>query len=71
MPRTSTCALSNVTLPYALRLADQGFAAAVRHDPALAQGVNTHAGRLTYAAVADAFGLPYTPLTDVLNLPTA
>lgn len=67
VPRTSTYALSNVTLPYALRLADQGFAEAVRHDPALAQGVNAYAGRLTYAAVAEAFGLPHTPLVELLD----
>ncbi|HEX6673755.1 MAG TPA: FAD-dependent oxidoreductase, partial [Actinomycetes bacterium] len=67
VPRTSTYALSNVTLPYALKLADRGFAAAVRHDPSLARGVNVHDGRITYQAVAEAFGLPYTPLDEVLS----
>lgn len=67
VPRTSTYALSNVTLPYALKLADQGFDAAVRHDAALAKGVNAHAGHLTYAAVAEAFGLPHTPLHELLT----
>ena len=62
VPRTSTYALSNVTLPYALTLAGRGFDAAVRQDPALAMGVNVYRGRVTYAAVAEAFGLPYTPL---------
>ncbi|HEU5329325.1 MAG: alanine dehydrogenase [Thermomicrobiales bacterium] len=66
VPRTSTYALSNVTLPYALNLADQGFLDAVRHDPALAKGVNTYAGQITYGAVAEAFGLSYTPLAELL-----
>jgi alanine dehydrogenase len=66
VPRTSTYALSNVTLPYALTLADQGFVAAVREDPALAKGVNVHDGKITYEAVAAAFGLPYTPLDEAL-----
>ena len=71
VPRTSTYALSNVTLPYALKLADHGFAEAVRHDPALAKGVNTHAGQITYSAVAEAFGLPHTPLAVLLGGLTA
>ncbi|MDP9371378.1 MAG: alanine dehydrogenase [Chloroflexota bacterium] len=66
VPRTSTYALSNVTLPYALTLADQGFVEAVRQDPALAAGVNVHAGEITYGAVADAFGLRHTPLQELL-----
>jgi alanine dehydrogenase len=66
VPRTSTYALSNVTLPYAQKLADQGFDAAVRNDAALAKGVNAYAGRITYGAVADAFGLPHTPLEELL-----
>ncbi len=67
VPRTSTFALSNATLPYALRLANRGFVEAVRRDPALAQGVNVHIGRITYAAVAEAFGLPHTPIEDLLS----
>jgi alanine dehydrogenase len=55
-PRTSTFALTEATLPYALRLADRGVAAAAE-DPGLAKGVNTYAGRVTYRAVADALGL--------------
>jgi alanine dehydrogenase len=55
-PRTSTLALTEATLPYALMLAERGVAAAL-DDPGLAQGVNTHAGRVTYRAVADALGL--------------
>ncbi|HET7036715.1 MAG TPA: alanine dehydrogenase [Thermomicrobiaceae bacterium] len=66
VPRTSTFALSNVTLPYGLKLADLGFAAAVERDPALAKGVNVYHGHVTYQSVAEALGLPYTPLADVV-----
>ncbi|MDQ3654248.1 MAG: alanine dehydrogenase [Chloroflexota bacterium] len=66
VPRTSTLALSNVTLPYGLALADWGLTGAVTHDPALAKGVNVIAGQVTYAGVAEAFGLPYEPLEQVL-----
>jgi alanine dehydrogenase len=62
VPRTSTYGLSNSTLPYVLKLATRGFKAAVGADPALALGVNTYRGKLTYQAVAEAFDLPYTPL---------
>ncbi len=66
VPRTSTLALSNVTLPYGLALADKGLVGAVTHDPSLAKGVNVYAGQVTYAGVAEAFGLPCVPLADVL-----
>jgi alanine dehydrogenase len=59
VPRTSTFALSNVTLPYALELADLGLVEAARRDPALAKGINVLDGVVTYQAVAEAFGLPY------------
>jgi alanine dehydrogenase len=65
VPRTSTFALSNVTLPYGIKLADQGFAA-VSSDVALAKGVNAYRGAVTYPAVAEAFGLEYTPLEKIL-----
>ncbi|HUG16262.1 MAG TPA: alanine dehydrogenase [Thermomicrobiales bacterium] len=65
VPRTSTFALSNVTLPFGLRLADLGIDA-VRTDLALAKGVNVFKGHVTYQAVADAFGLPHTPLDALL-----
>jgi alanine dehydrogenase len=64
VPITSTKALTNVTLPYVEAIADKGAAGAVAEDPALAKGVNTIAGKLTYEAVAEAHGLPYTPLAD-------
>jgi alanine dehydrogenase len=65
VPHTSTYALTNVTLPYAVSLANQGWQAACRADPALALGVNTHDGELVYAPVASAHGLPHRSLADV------
>lgn len=65
VPRTSTLALSNVTLPYALELAEHGLAAAARKDASLAKGINVLNGQITYLAVAEAFGLPYTPWEEV------
>ena len=67
VPRTSTYALSNATLPYAERLARLGPLNACKADPALALGVNTFNGQLTYKAVAEAFGLSYTPLDTLLK----
>jgi alanine dehydrogenase len=66
VPRTSTIGLANATLPYGLQLADLGLVAAVEADPALAHGVNVLHGRVVHPAVAAAFGLPYTPLTEAL-----
>ncbi len=66
VPRTSTFALTNATLPYALRLANRGLHAAVASDPGLKEGVNTHAGKLTYQAVAVDQGLEYTPVDEAL-----
>ncbi len=66
VPHTSTYALTNVTVPYAVALADKGWRAALLSDPALTLGLNVHAGHITYAAVADAFGLPATPVAEVL-----
>ena len=67
VPHTSTYALTNVTLPYAVALADKGWQQAMREDHALALGLNVHAGSLTYGAVAEAFDLPFTPIAEVLN----
>ncbi len=67
VPRTSTYALTNVTLPYAVALADHGWHDALRADPALALGLNTHAGALTNAPVAEAHSLPHTPLSNFVN----
>ncbi len=67
VPHTSTHALANATLPYTLRIADRGWLEAVRMDPALAEGVNVAEGRVVYRPVADAHGLPYTPLDELLD----
>lgn len=64
--RTSTYALTNTTLSYGRALAGRGFADAVSSDAALALGVNTHAGHVTYEAVARDLGLSYRPLSDTL-----
>jgi alanine dehydrogenase len=68
VPITSTKALTNATLPYVEAIADYGLAEAVARDPALARGVNVVEGKVTYEAVADAHGLDYQPLEDVLPL---
>jgi alanine dehydrogenase len=66
VPHTSTWALTNVTLPYLVNLADLGWQQACRRDHSLALGLNTHAGHITYRAVADAFDLPSVSLDSVL-----
>lgn len=67
VPQTSTYALTNATLSYALELADKGWRRAVAENAALARGVNCGGGRLTHAAVAEAFGMEHTPLERVLG----
>jgi alanine dehydrogenase len=67
VPHTSTYALTNVTLPYAERIAGLGWQEAVRRDPALAAGVNVVAGEVVCEPVADALGLAYRPLAEVLG----
>ena len=66
VPHTSTYALTNVTLPYAVELANLGWRAALRADTALAAGLNTHAGQLTNEAVAEAHGYPVSGIAEVL-----
>ena len=66
VPNTSTYALTNVTLPYAVALANKGWKKALQDDKALALGLNTHAGKVTYKAVADAFGYELLPLESAL-----
>ncbi len=66
VPHTSTYALTNATLEYVVALANKGLIDAVREDPALAKGVNVHAGHVTYEPVAEAHGLNAVPLADVL-----
>ncbi len=60
VPRTSTLALTGATLPYALKIANMGAEAACKADPALMKGLNTYNGHLTFKAVADAQGIPYS-----------
>ena len=71
VPRTSTFALTNATLPYALKLANKGFMDAVYSDAGLKEGVNTYAGKLTYEAVAVAQGLEYTSFDEITRSTTA
>ncbi len=67
VPHTSTYALTNVTLPYAVALADLGWRQACTHDPALGRGVNVHAGHVVFRAVAEALGMPWADLATVLE----
>jgi alanine dehydrogenase len=67
VPHTSTYALTNVTLPYALELANLGWRDALRADPALGLGLNTHDGHITYGPVAEAHGAKLLTLEDVLR----
>jgi len=67
VPRTSTFALTNATLPYAVKLAQMGFNQAVRADSTLGQGVNVHRGYVTYQAVADSLNLPYRSVLELVN----
>ena len=66
VPLTSTIALTNATLPYALRIASQGWQEVARNDPGVRAGLNVVNGKVTYAGVAEAFGLDSTPVKDVL-----
>ncbi|MGO9079805.1 MAG: alanine dehydrogenase [Streptosporangiaceae bacterium] len=67
VPHTSTYALTNVTLPYVLEIADRGWREALRADPSFAPGLNVHDGAVTCEPVAQAHGLPFTPLAEVLR----
>ncbi|MCB2102508.1 MAG: alanine dehydrogenase, partial [Rhodobacterales bacterium] len=64
--RTSTLALNNATLPFTLALADKGWKRACADDPALRDGLNVHAGQVTYQAVAEALNKDYTPATTAM-----
>jgi alanine dehydrogenase len=71
VPRTSTFALTNATLPYALDLANKGFEQAIKGDAGLQQGVNTYAGKCTYEAVATSQNIEYTSLDSLIDLKAA
>jgi alanine dehydrogenase len=66
MARTSTFALNNATLPFTLQLANKGWRTAMRDNAHLANGLNVHAGTVTNGPVAEALGLPHTPVAEVL-----
>ncbi|MCY9508885.1 alanine dehydrogenase [Paenibacillus larvae] len=66
VPRTSTLALTNVTIPYALELANKGVKGAIMTNEMLSHGVNTYEGQVTHRAVAEAVSLPYKGLTEIL-----
>jgi alanine dehydrogenase len=66
--RTATQALNNATLPYVIKLADEGYMQALGDDPHLLAGLNLFEGRVTYEAVARDLGLPYTPAEQALGL---
>ncbi|HKI06740.1 MAG TPA: alanine dehydrogenase [Thermoanaerobaculia bacterium] len=66
VPRTSTFALNNATLPYALSLANKGVPRAAQEDPGLLLGVNTYKGHITYQAVADSLGQPYKDFRELV-----
>jgi alanine dehydrogenase len=68
VPITSTNALTNATLPYAIALADLGVAGAIRRDPGLRPGVNVAAGKVTHPAVAEGVGMSYVPVEEALEL---
>ena len=64
MARTSTFALTNATIPYALKLADKGWKQACKENHDLLEGLNIVDGKVVYKGVADAWGLPYTPVEE-------
>ena len=66
VPLTSTVALTNATLPYAVKIADKGWQTISSEDAGIKAGLNIVAGKVTYAGVAEAFGLEYTPVEEVL-----
>jgi alanine dehydrogenase len=68
VPITSTQALTNATLPYAIAIADDGLAGAMKRIPGLRPGVNVAAGKVTHAAVAEGVGMEYVPVERALGL---
>ncbi len=67
VPKTSTLALTNATLPYALEIANKGWKRAMRENPDIRPGANVVKGKVTFKGVADAFGLEYTPIDTLLE----
>ncbi|RKY92589.1 alanine dehydrogenase, partial [candidate division KSB1 bacterium] len=67
VPMTSTIALTNATFPYALEIADKGYKRAIQENPEIKAGANIVRGKVVYKGVADAFGLEYLPVEEVLQ----
>jgi alanine dehydrogenase len=67
VPRTSTLALTNATLPYTLQLANKGWQRALKENSALLKGLNMSAGKVTYQGVADSFGMEFTQPASFLG----
>nr|MBC8478541.1 alanine dehydrogenase [bacterium] len=67
VPFTSTQALTNATMPYAIKIANLGAEQAALKHRSIFDGVNIYKGQITYHAVAEAFGIDYTPLGDLLS----
>ena len=68
VPRTSTFALTGVTLPYLLQLANKGAERAMLENPALLSGLNTYKGHITYRAVAESMDMEYFPAETILKV---
>jgi alanine dehydrogenase len=66
VPKTSTLALTNATLPYAVEIANRGWERAMKENREIKAGANVVKGKVTYKAVADAFGLEYAPIDHLL-----
>jgi alanine dehydrogenase len=66
VPKTSTLALTNATLPYAIEIANKGWRKAMQENPEIKFGANVVKGKVTYKGVADAFNLEYTPIDELL-----
>ena len=67
VPKTSTLALTNATLPYAVEIANKGWKKAMKQNPEIRLGANVVKGKVTYKGVAEAFGLKYTPIDTLLK----
>ena len=67
VPKTSTLALTNATLPYAVEIANKGWKKAMKQNPEIKLGANVVKGKVTYRGVADAFGLKYTPIDSLIK----
>jgi alanine dehydrogenase len=67
VPKTSTIALTNVTIPYAVEIATKGLEAAISVNHVLAHGINVFEGNVTYEGVAESLGLTYTPLREMIG----